>query len=617
MKTVLKGKKNVRTVIIVLAVLVVCCGAFLGVRSLGAFTLRDKGAAASFSTARVRRGSLAVTVTATGTLAAKARQDCIVSAGGKVVSVAVLPGQPMKAGEVLMVLSNDSLSGELAQARLSLRLAQMDLDALTTPGARNTTKADVAAAEAAVLQARLEADQARENVENLRVQAPFAGRVSGLTVIPGDRVAAGTALCTVTTPESLKAELSVDEDNVKLVSIGQALTLTVSPLIRDLKGHVTAISAQGATSQSQTSGGQTSGSQTVYEVTVKLDDSAPKVRGGMSVTTTVPTNRSWPEEVTLSGTLAYERSQTIVTATGGIVASVDAVEEQDVTAGQVLLTLESNQAQAALASAEADLAGAEQRLAQLTGGPAPYPETQIEKAEIQVEQAELKVAALERQWDELTVTPTMDGTVTSVAYAVGDQVPAGATVATVADLSEVEAVVSVDELQVAQLAPGQTATVIIDALPGETFAGTVEILALEGSVSDGVTSYEARVLFDGNERVRVGMSLSVSVQVAKRDNVILVPVEAVYGAGKKASVQVVVDGKSQVRPVTAGLSNDTYTEIVEGLSEGEMVVTGSLSADSGNSFMPGMPGTGGRVPGAGGDGPGPDRGNPPGGGGGD
>jgi len=125
----------------------------------------------------------------------------------------------------------------------------------------------------------------------------------------------------------------------------------------------------------------------------------------------------------------------------------------------------------------------------------------------------------------------------------------------------------------------------LDALPGETFAGTLGSLSLEGVLKDGVTNYEIHITFAGDPRLRAGMSVSASVQVARRENVLLVPVEAVYGAGRQASVQVMVNGRPEPRSVVAGLSNSTYTEILSGLSEGETVVTGSLETDN-NLFGP-------------------------------
>ncbi len=565
-------RRLLKTWIILLAVLVVLFGAFVGLRAIRASARHARGAATAYSTAAATRGLLEVTVTGTGTLAPSVRQDCVVSAGGKVVAVPVEPGQAVKAGQILVVLSNDSLSDQVSQARLELRLAQMDLDALTEGGSGQATQADIASAEAALLNARLARDRAQANVDDLTVRAPFAGRVSGLSVQVGDEVPAGTALMDLAATGSLKAVLSVPEGEVKHLSLGQDLTITVSPLTQDLFGHVSAIGAQG-----------TSGTRGVfYQVTVLLDSVDDRARGGMTVSARLPAGDRWPDDTgSVSGTLAYGRFQAVVTATGGTVTSLAVTEEQSVAADQVLLTLSNEQAAAALADAKAGCARAEEKLAQLTNpGPSSYPRAQIEKARLRLEEATLKLAGLERQLNELTVRAEIDGTVTQLGYGVGERVPPNQSVAAVADLARVEAVVTVDELQVARLAAGQTAMVRIDALPGETFAGTLGSLSLEGTLRDGVTAYEARVTFDGDARMRSGMSLSTTIQVARRENALLIPVEAVYGAGKEASVQVLVNGKPEARPVIAGLSNNTYTEIIEGLAEGETVVTGSLKADS-------------------------------------
>lgn len=561
-----------KTWIIILAVVILLGGAFAGLRAVRASARRARNAAAAYSTAVATRGSLEVTVTGTGTLAPKARQDCVVSAGGKVVSISVEPGRAVKAGQTLLVLSNDNLSDQVAQARLELRLAQMDLDTLTKAGSGQATEADIASAEAAVLNARLARDRAQENVDHLTVRASFAGRVSGLAVRVGDEVPAGATLMDLASADSLKAVLSVPEDVVKHLSLGQDITITVFPLTQDLFGHVSAIGGQGT---AETRG-------VFYQATVLLDSTDERARGGMTVTAQVATG-SWREEAEkVSGVLAYDRFQPVVTATGGTVVSLAVAEEQSVAADQVLLTLSNDQTVAALANAQADCARAEEKLAQLTNpGPSSFPEAQVEKTRVRLEETALKLAGLERQLDELTVKAEIDGTVTEVGYAVGERVPTGQRVAAVADLAKVEAVVTVDELQVARLATGQAASVRIDALPGETFTGTLDSLSLEGTLRDGVTVYEARVSFDGDPRMRSGMSLSATIQVARRENALLIPVEAVYGAGKEASVQVLVNGKPEARPVIAGLSNNTYTEVIEGLSEGETVVTGSLQNDNG------------------------------------
>jgi len=344
-------------------------------------------------------------------------------------------------------------------------------------------------------------------------------------------------------------------------------------------GRVTSIDAQGQ-------GGQRGA---VYQVVVELEGTDPDARGGMSLTAGIKVSW-WPgRTIDVPGVLAYENFQTVVTPTGGTVVSVNAAEGDTVEEGEVILVLESDQAEAASAQAEADLARARENLDRLTDPAAlTTPDDQVEKLRLGYEAALLQLAGLERQLDDLTVRAEFDGTVTDVFVSEGSRVgvgdPAGRVVS-VADLSEVTALVSIDELEVAGLAPGMTAEVRIDALPGETFLGVVDSVSLEGLERDGVTNYQARITLAGDPRMRSGMSLSATIQVAGREDALLVPVEAVYGAGREAQVMVLVDGEPVARDVVVGLSNDTSAEIIEGLDEGDTVVTGSLEVNS-NPFGP-------------------------------
>jgi HlyD family secretion protein len=567
-----------RTVIIVSLVVLVLAGALLGLRTVRAAANRARAQASAYSTAKVTTGTLDVTITGTGTLRPAARQECLITAGGTVVSVSAQPGQVVIAGETLLVISNENLSDQVGQARLQLRLAEIDLDSMTRPGSGAATAADVAAARVAVEKARLGLDRAQDDVEHLTVRAPFTGRVSGLVFRAGQEVPPGATLLYLATQAKLKAILLVPENEVKHLTIGADLTVTITPLSRDLGGHVSAISATAAAGDR---------GAVNYQVSVSLDDSDSRARGGMSVSAEVGGRGTEAHDpVKVSGTLAYDRFEALLTATGGTVSTLAVTEDEAVFADQVLMTLQSDQAIATLAGARAELAQAEERLAQLTDpGPSSYPAAQIEKARLRVAEAGIALAGLERQLDDLTVKAAFDGTVTDVAVSAGEEVRPNTRVAVVADLSEVQAVILVDELAVANLAPGQSATVRLDALPGETFAGTLQDLSLEGILKDGVTNYEIHITFAGDPRLRAGMSVSASIQVARRENALLVPVEAVYGAGRQASVQVMVNGKPESRSIVAGLSNSTYTEILSGLAEGETVVTGSLETDN-NLFGP-------------------------------
>jgi len=572
--------------VVVLVAVALIAGLLSGVKALTVVSRSGQATAARYSTATVTRGTLEVTVGGTGTLAPRVRQDAVSSSSGTVESVAVKAGDTVKKGQVLLRLSNDNLADQVAQARLELRLAEIDLEEATGPRESLATEADIAAARAALEGARVAVEQARRNVEDLTARAPFAGTVSDISVRPGDTVSPGAPLFNVFTPDALRAVLSVPENLIDEIALGDELTVNVRAISRDLDGRVTAISAQGTSGK----GGVT------YSVTVTLEESDPDARGGMTASAALEVDSSWPGLTTrVTGYLAYDRFQTVTTATGGEVVAVHVSEGEEVEADQVIVVLESDEAEAALTRAEADLLKAEQALAELLDpGPPAMTQAQIEKLRLRYEQAALQLATLERQLAELTVTAELDGTVADVFVVPGETVSPGQRLVSVVDLSEVTAVITVDELEVSGLDPGRPATVRIDAFPDESFSGYVESVSLEGVPRDGVTSYEARIRLSGDPRMRAGMSVSATVVVARRENVLLVPVEAVYGAGREAVVQVLADGTPVAREVTAGLSNSIFTEIIEGLEEGEVVVTGSLEVDAGpfGSGQPRHPGGG-------------------------
>ena len=122
-------------------------------------------------------------------------------------------------------------------------------------------------------------------------------------------------------------------------------------------------------------------------------------------------------------------------------------------------------------------------------------------------------------------------------------------------------------------------------------------IAPAGVLSQGVVNYPVTVSlippFDG---VKTGMTASPNIVVEQRDNVLMVPNRAVRSQGRQRFATVMFEGQAMQVPVQTGLSNDTMTEIVSGLKEGDTVVLTSTTTT--NQFRGGGPGFGGPPPGA-------------------
>lgn len=247
---------------------------------------------------------------------------------------------------------------------------------------------------------------------------------------------------------------------------------------------------------------------------------------------------------------------------------------------------EIEQARAAKNSADARVASAKQLLARNVAS---------------VEQAQTNIA-------NTTLQSPIDGNVIELSREVGERVRGSElsedVVMTIAALSAMEVKFEVGEHEVVHLKPGQPAEVTLDALEGQTFSGSVVEIAQKALIKNAgteaeVTSFPITVALDTRPPgVLPGMSAEVRISAETRNDVVLVPIQAVTvrsarslpdykesveGGALKAkrteSLSKVVfvvdaDNKARVVPVTTGIASDTELEILTGIKDGDRVVEG-------------------------------------------
>jgi len=164
----------------------------------------------------------------------------------------------------------------------------------------------------------------------------------------------------------------------------------------------------------------------------------------------------------------------------------------------------------------------------------------------------------------------------------------------IADLSEILAKVDVDETEVVNVHPGQTATLKVDAVSAREYHGHVVEVGSSGTSrpqQPDVTFFEVKIqLDDADETLRPGMSVRASIRAEAHANALVVPIQSVVertplgadgkpleGAAGNEEVKVafvVLDGKVRQKPVTLGLSDETHIEILTGIEAGAKVITG-------------------------------------------
>lgn len=224
----------------------------------------------------------------------------------------------------------------------------------------------------------------------------------------------------------------------------------------------------------------------------------------------------------------------------------------------------------ALQQATIDYQVAQNNYERLVNGP---PTDELAILEKQLESARLTLERAQTQLEEMRLTTPLAGTVVHVEVSEGEMVSAYRPVIVIADLTSLQIIAEVDEIDVAEVAPDQKVEIGLDAYPGQTLSGTIVSLAPAALPQRGSTVYEAIVGFDAEGlALRLDMGANLKIVSLEKEGVLLVPNRAIQPIGRRKVVKV-LDGRSiQEVEVITGLSNESETEIVEGLAEGQRML---------------------------------------------
>ena len=225
---------------------------------------------------------------------------------------------------------------------------------------------------------------------------------------------------------------------------------------------------------------------------------------------------------------------------------------------------------------------------------APATASQIATDQAAVATAQNTLDTAQKTLDMAQITSPVAGTVVAVNIAASSIAPSG--YAITVQSSDLQVIADFTESDLPSLALKQTATVTVTAA-GATVQGTVRLIAPQAvsGTTGGVVTYAVTIaLIDPPANVRVGMSAQASVTTAQAADVLTIPSVALRGANGNYSVQVLdASGQPQTVAVTVGLVSNGLAEIQSGLTEGERVVTGTVSARQGTTTTGGGFGGGG------------------------
>jgi HlyD family secretion protein len=167
--------------------------------------------------------------------------------------------------------------------------------------------------------------------------------------------------------------------------------------------------------------------------------------------------------------------------------------------------------------------------------------------------------------------PVEQGTVIASSRS---SVGTGPTIVVLGDISRMFILCQVDETDISGVEEGQHCDITVDAYPNELFEGKVKRIDPQAIVTQNVTTIPVTVEIDDPDiRLKPQMNANVEFITAKHEGVLTVPNEAIKEQDGRSTVQVMINGKPVAREVEVGIAGPDTTEITSGLKEGEEVVT--------------------------------------------
>ncbi|NBI10097.1 efflux RND transporter periplasmic adaptor subunit [Colidextribacter sp. OB.20] len=419
---------------------------------------------------------------------------------------------------------------------------------------------DARDAEMSIQQAELSVRQAQKSyddmVANLTVRAGGAGVVQQVLVQRGDLVSPGTPIAEIADTSTLTLTVPFHSADARQLHAGQNAQVTLAGTLETLNGTVESVSTADLVG---------AGGALVRQVKVRVSNPGALTAANAA---TVQVG-----DIACAGSANFEEAlrQTVVAQASGEVTGVSVTAGSAVSAGSALVSLGGSSA-----------------------------ESSLEDMSIALENARLSLQRAQDVLENYTITAPISGTVIEKNIKAGDNVnniESGA-LAVIYDLSYLKLEMNISELDLSKLQEGQTVDITADAIPGEVFQGVVDRVSINGTTTNGFTTYPATILLEDYGDLNPGMNVSADIIVEQMENALSIPAAAVQrgdtvlvpleGCLSPDGTSVIDPTRVEERTVTLGGGDGEYVEITSGLNEGDTVlvpaqVQGGMDAPGGGS----------------------------------
>ncbi len=306
------------------------------------------------------------------------------------------------------------------------------------------------------------------------------------------------------------------------------------------------------------------------------DEDAKENKEDIKVPVEVATALRAPVTAAFQGTsnLVAEAEAEVAAKTSGVVMEIFVEEGDLVSKGQVLARLDSDRQRLSLKQSEANLRKLEndyQRQQEMFARKLISQDVfDRSRFDLDTQRASYEMSKLELSYAEIRAP--IDGVVSRRNVKVGNLIQLNQSLFKIDDFDPLEAMINVPEREMRLIAADQPVQMLVDALPGKVFVGSVARVSPVVDATTGTFRVVAQFR-DDSKNLRSGMFGRVRIVYDQRNDALVVPRAALMGDDQDASVFVVEEATAKRRKVKLGYSDNGKVEVVEGVQEGEKVVT--------------------------------------------
>ena len=555
-------------------------------------------------TTTVTKGNVTQTVSVSGSVAAQGQAKLAFKTGGRISDIYVGVGQAVTAGQSLAKLDTADLETALATAQQNLANAQASYQKAVLAAqdtqrqleeTRRSTATDIANAQAALTKARTNYATAKANFTSLTnaLGSDLSAYLSSMDPLRAQIAQVLADLPVTATSDVNSARNSLNSADGQLASVqGYAGSVLTSALNEYLGTRDQIVRITGDFDAAIAAGSDTSSVAASYQnAQLSFNLALSKLQAGMdSVTGAVSSAQTSVASAVASMNTQNSRSISAydkARADLAMLQSTFATQSVSASAAKTKLTQASSSlstigdsvtgtlvnAITAVSSAQ-DRATTSIRQAESAVANIPF---NLQTAQSSVDNANNTVTTARQNLDNAILTAPSAGIVAAVANQIGEFVAGGgnnnSVFITLTNTTSMVLHGTVGEADIAKLKIAQVANVTVDALTGQRMTGRVTSLDPVATISQGVPVYGIDVAIDiPSSSLKAGMSGTASVILASKQGVLTVPNTTIRTVNGQRGVQVLKDGEVVDTPVQFGIANDTVTEVVSGLAEGDVVV---------------------------------------------